>query len=66
MSYSKKTFLSISLLAVSVSAFAGVANTIVAVPQSIPAVSQAGLIGMAFIIGIIGARLIHKIRVSKT
>jgi len=66
MSYSKKTLLSISLLAVSVSTFAGTPNSIVTVPQSIPAISQAGLIAMAFIIGIIGARLIHKFRVSKT
>jgi len=66
MSYSKKILLSVSLLAVSVSTLAGPPNSIVAVPQSIPAISQAGLIAMAFIIGIVGAKLIHKIRASKT
>ena len=40
-------------------------NTALVVPQSIPAVSQAGLIALAFIVGLIGAHLIRKSKANK-
>ncbi|MCW8925400.1 MAG: hypothetical protein OQJ84_04010 [Xanthomonadales bacterium] len=39
-------------------------NAIVTVPQAIPAISQAGLIGLAFVVGIIGASLIRKYKAA--
>ena len=39
---------------------------IVTVPQAIPAISQAGLIGLAFAVGIIGASLIRKYKATNT
>ena len=65
MSYKYKVVLSVFFMTVSATALAGAVNGIVAVPQAIPAISQAGLIGMAFIIGIIGARLIHKLKAHR-
>ena len=41
-------------------------NAIVTVPQAIPAISQAGLIGLAFAVGIIGASLIRKYKATNT
>jgi len=41
-------------------------NAIITVPQAIPAISQAGLIGLAFAVGIIGASLIRKYRAANT
>ena len=41
-------------------------NSIVTVPQAIPAISQAGLIGLAFAVGIIGASLIRKYKATNT
>ena len=52
----------ISLSLLSSVALAGEPNGIGFVTQSIPAVSQAGLIALAFIVGILGAHLIRKSR----
>jgi len=48
------------LMALSTPVLAGMPNSAFAVPHSIPAVGQAGLIALAFIVGIVGAVLIRK------
>jgi hypothetical protein len=64
MSAKSKLLALISLGLASSFAMAGPSpNTVIVVPQSIPAVSQAGLIALAFVVGLIGAHLIRK---SKT
>jgi len=52
--------LAFALSAVSTAALASQTNTAVFVPHSIPAVSQPGLIALAFVVGLIGAHLIRK------
>lgn len=62
----KLTF-GILLISTSSIAFAAPSpNSIVTVPQAIPAISQAGLIGLAFAVGIIGASLIRKYKATDT
>jgi len=58
----KKLSFALALAAVSNGAFALQTNSTVFMPHSIPAVSQPGLIALAFIVGLIGARLIRKHR----
>ena len=61
MSVKTRIIAAISLSLLSSLAMAGPSpNTAFAVPQSIPAVSQAGLIALAFVVGLIGAHLIRK------
>ena len=55
-----RLFIAISMVLLSFPVLAGDPNSVIVVPQSIPAVSQAGLIALAFIIGILGAHLIRK------
>lgn len=64
MRNNKKLFLGAFLASFGSIAIAGTPNGIIAVPQAIPAISQAGLIGLAFIIGIVGARLISRMKAS--
>jgi hypothetical protein len=67
MSVATRLFLMISLVLSGSLAFAGpVPNSVVVVPQSIPAVSQAGLIALAFIVGLVGANLIRKSKATKS
>ncbi|MBT4257449.1 MAG: hypothetical protein HOC23_16020 [Halieaceae bacterium] len=51
----------LSLMLVNQSVAGGV-NLAISVPQSIPAISQVGLIGLAVCIGITGAKLISKFK----
>ena len=60
-----KLFSGILLASVSPFAFAGVINGQILVPHSVPAISQPGLIALAFIVGIVGARLIRKLKAVK-
>jgi hypothetical protein len=61
----KKLLIGSLLTSLSAPVLAGSPNGAVLVPHSIPAVGQAGLIAMAFAIGIIGAVLIRKHRLQK-
>lgn len=60
-----KVVLATLLVALSAPALAGLPNTAVVVPHAIPAVGQAGLIALAFAVGIIGAVLIRKHKPQK-
>ena len=66
MNNQKKILFGTFLLSIGSIASAGTVNSIITVPQSVPAISQAGLIGLAFVVGIIGARLISKFKTAKT
>ena len=59
MSCKNKLFLGVALVAV---AEIGSAGTNTVVPIAIPAVSQIGLLVLAIGVGILGARLISKLR----
>ncbi len=63
MSFRNKSLLiSLCVLACShTSVLAGV-NGVPTIPQSVPAISQAGLIGLALVIGLLGAKIINKFK----
>ncbi|NND44733.1 MAG: hypothetical protein HKN58_05385 [Xanthomonadales bacterium] len=65
MNRKSKVLVGTVLAAVTAPLFATQPNTAVLVPHSIPAVGQAGLIVMAFAVGIIGAVLIRKYKPHK-
>lgn len=52
----------IALASISTPLMAGLNSTIFLDPTPIPAVGQAGLIALAFVVGLIGAQLIRKRR----
>lgn len=54
--------LALALISLSTTVLAGRPNGAVFVTESIPAVSQPGLIALAFVIGLAGAHLIRKVR----
>ena len=54
-----KIALAVALLSTSASALAGL-NSSILITAPVPAVSQAGLIAMAFALGLMGAHLIRK------
>ena len=56
-----KSIFALALLAASGAASAGI-NSVVVLTPSIPAVTQPGLIALAFVVGLIGAHLIRKRR----
>lgn len=56
------TFIALALISAPLMAGAGLNSTIFLDPTPIPAVGQAGLIALAFVVGLIGAQLIRKRR----
>ena len=58
----KTRTLSIALLALSPMPLLAGMNSAILVTPTIPAVGQAGLIALAFVVGLIGAQLIRKRR----